>query len=414
VVGVLGTLALTLGAVGAATLVASPATATGDRPHPKPSGRCVTWEHGAPGPTAGVPVVSGGAQISTVGPWVRFTTPADDLTTPADEKEARARWTINPENFKLKDLKSLTYTTKIVEDGDRGSVAPAVRLHLEDGTTLVYEPYWNGTVANGDVKTWNVTAPGAKLWDNGAEPAPDETFADWVKPERKGNVPVKEISVGVGTYNEGADVKFTNLKFKFLLECKPLDVIVAQPTCDVDEVRVKFTNPNTRVRAWLWTSTDPTALRKLEPGASYEVVATGDVKYAYTLQPEQPKLLKSHEYRRQMTHKPGEWIVNTVDYVEPTDCVTTEPTTATPTTAAPTTAAPTTAAPTSAAPTSEVPVPAGSEGDGGSLAQTGAKVLLIGGGGIALLVGGVALLLLTRRRHDEYASDDTAVLDRIA
>lgn len=410
-IGALCALVLGVGVAGAVALTASPAAATGDKPHPKPSGRCVTLEREAPTYLDGTENEQGGATVTGAGAWIRFTTPADDATTPANELEARARWTVNPQDFKLKDLKSLTYTTKIIEDGTRGSVAPAVRLVLADGTTLVYEPYWNGTVANGDEKTWNVTAPGAKLWDNGAEPAADETFADWIKPERKGDVLVKEISIGVGTYNEGADVKSKNLRFVYLLDCKPLDVVVAQPTCDVDQMRVKFTNPNAKVKAWLWISTDPNAIRLLKPGESYEVTATEDVKYAYLLQAEKPKLFK--KFKHQMSFKLGEWISNTVEYVEPKDCVTATPTTATPTTAAPTTAAPTTVPPTSTSPTSttEAPVPVGNESDGGgNLAKTGTPTLLIAGGGLGLLAVGGLLLLLTIRRRREELTEDTAVI----
>lgn len=407
-IGALGALVLGLSAAAVVTLSASPASATGDKPHPKPSGRCVTLEREAPGPSSGTPVATGGAQISTAGSWVQFKTPSDDLTTPADEKEARARWTVNPEDFKLKDLKDLRYTTKINEDGDRGSVAPAVRLVLADGTTLVYEPYWNGTVANGDYKHWTVTAPGAKLWDNGAEPAADETFADWIKPERKGNVLVKEINVGVGTYNEGADVWSKNLRFTYLLECKPLDVVVAQPTCDVDELRVKFINPNAKVKAWLWTSAETNKLTLLKPGESVEVTVTSDLKYAYFLQVSKfGGTFNAKKFKHQMTFKPGVWIVNTVEYVEPESCptpgaTTTPPVTTPPvTTAPPTTVPPTTIPPTSAAPTSEVPVPVGNESDGGSLAQTGTPTMLITGGGVLLIVVGALLFLLMRRRRQD-------------
>jgi hypothetical protein len=409
-IGVLSALVLGVGVAGAVALTASPATATDQ---PRPSGRCATWEVETPTYLDGVENEQGGATVAGEGSWIRFKTPADDATTLANELEAYARWTVNPEDFKLKDLKELKYTTKIIEDGTRGSVAPAVRLILADGTTLVYEPYWNGIVANGDEKTWTITAPGAKLWDNGAEPAADETFADWIKPERKGNVLVKEINVGVGTYNEGADVSFKDLKFKYLLDCKPLDIVIAQPTCDVDQMRVKFTNPNTKVNAWLWVSTDPTAVRMLKPGASFEVSATEDVKYAYVLQKSKfGGKLNGKNLRRQMAHKPGEPIVDTIKYVKPV-CETAEPTTPAPTTAAPTTAAPTTVPPTTNAPTTEVPVPAGNETDGGgSLAKTGAPTLLLTGGGVLLVVVGALLFLLSRRQREENL-DQTAQLPAV-
>jgi hypothetical protein len=204
----------------AAALTADPAVATGDH-----DCRAVVVHTK---PTDGTFTTGGKGKGFVKDGVVVLYTPVGD--TQETKFSSWVRWTVNPDDdFRLKHLLAMEYRTLTLDDGDRGSAAPAVRLVLSNGVTLVYEPYWNGTLEVGESagwQKWNVLE-NADWWDSPgpAEPAGGvvgaptgaDTFEKWVT--QMGDAKVLEVNVGMGTYNEGAKAKFKGLTFKYKRKC---------------------------------------------------------------------------------------------------------------------------------------------------------------------------------------------------
>lgn len=205
----------------AASVTAGPSEATGNHGCPP-----VEVE---PKLSDGVITTGGKGKGKVVVNVVQMETPVGD--TEETKYSSWVRWTVNPDDdFQLKNLMALQYKTFIISDGDRGFAAPAVRLVLSNGVTLVYEPYWNGNLSLGDHADWQTwdALHNADWWDSPgpAEPAGGmvgaptgtDTFEKWVA--QMGDAKVLEINLGMGTWNEGAKAKFKGLTFKYKRKCE--------------------------------------------------------------------------------------------------------------------------------------------------------------------------------------------------
>jgi LPXTG-motif cell wall-anchored protein len=121
-------------------------------------------------------------------------------------------------------VKELSYKTYSHEDGIRGSAAPALRIglskHGKPPVTLVYEPYFNGTLdVGGPWQTWDPIDGGAgKWWLSGDPNQVNQSWSDWQNLYK--HYKVEFVNVGMGTYNEGADATVNDVKFKIGYVCE--------------------------------------------------------------------------------------------------------------------------------------------------------------------------------------------------
>lgn len=192
----LGVLAL---AGGVALVGVGPALATGNH------GRCpVTTVRDLSAVT-----VSGGGEAALTGHGLWMKTP---------EKPSRVRWQSGVSG-PFSSLTGLSYRTRTASDGDRGSATVAARVGLDtdaNGTadvTLVYEPYWNGTVVEGPEQAWDAIDGGAGLWWWAEEPGNPQTTRPWSKYQELHPIAaLVHINLGMGTWNEGAKATVDDLR----------------------------------------------------------------------------------------------------------------------------------------------------------------------------------------------------------
>lgn len=130
---------------------------------------------------------------------------------------------LRQENISINDVDELSYHTKQVSGPAVADPSFQVIVDLnggdiEDGgfATLVYEPYWNGTITQGVWEQWDVNASDANLWStrnftdgtcitvNGAGGPPFYSLDDIraICPDAV----VLGIGVNVGTFNVNYDV----------------------------------------------------------------------------------------------------------------------------------------------------------------------------------------------------------------
>jgi LPXTG-motif cell wall-anchored protein len=202
-----------IAATALAVLTAGPASATGNG-NGHEYGKCeeikhydlkdVTHEYG------------GSAELTRWG--LRLKTPA---------QLSRVRWDRpiegkNPFAF----VKELSYKTYSHNDGVNGSAAPALRIglskHGKDPVTLVYEPYYNGSLdVDGPWQTWDPIDGGSAKWWWEEEPGNPQTLRTWsVYQDTYKYYKVEFVNVGMGNYNEGADATVNDLKFKIGRTCE--------------------------------------------------------------------------------------------------------------------------------------------------------------------------------------------------
>ena len=122
-------------------------------------------------------------------------------------------------------ISALGFSSKTIA-GQAGVAAPSYQLGIDvDGTlgdnagftTMVYEPYWNGTVATGVWQTWDVAA--GQFWSSktvggftaGAGGPPLYTLAD-IKAMAP-NAVVVSVGVNIGSYNPSYTVLADALVF---------------------------------------------------------------------------------------------------------------------------------------------------------------------------------------------------------
>lgn len=146
--------------------------------------------------------------------------------TTSNSNNARAQRTksISP-NLKLSDLHSLSYSTKYISGPVHAGVGIQITINNLSGvsssksTTLVYEPYWNGTVdTNGSWQNWN-TMLGGKFWStttvggftNGAGGPPFYTLSSVLSqnPDAK----ITSLKLNTGTYNPSWVVRADGVNF---------------------------------------------------------------------------------------------------------------------------------------------------------------------------------------------------------
>lgn len=154
-----------------------------------------------------------------------FGTGALELTTTnSASSRARREKSISP-NVKLSELTTLSYVTKYVSGPSYAGAALQITINGLTGvsssssTTLVYEPYWNGTVDTaGNWQSWN-TLLGGKFWSTntvagftkGSGGPPFYTIED-VKTAHP-NAKITSIKVNIGTDNENWIVRTDGVNF---------------------------------------------------------------------------------------------------------------------------------------------------------------------------------------------------------
>jgi hypothetical protein len=373
--------------------------------------KCMTIDTVSPSPTDGSFTTGGKGKGTVQGNTIRLKTPVGD--TEETKYNSWVRWTVDNEDFRLKHLKDLSYWTLSLNDGDRGSAAPAVRLVLDNGVNLVYEPYWNGKLITGEGaewQTWNAGDDASKWWDSPgpAEPGSD-TLGSWKS--SMGNAKVKEINIGMGTWNEGADAKAKRLKFSYKKPCT--EVVLTEPeytgpTCD---------KPGTvMIPSELPEGVKSYDISEMKDG---KVTVSVKVKKGYML----PKGWEPWEYVvSQLTGDDGcstptptptptdtespnpTTSPSPTETPEPTPSVTTEPTPST--------------TPSEVTPTSDQTVDPTRSPVSGDLPLTGPgggvnTPVIAGLGGTALIALGAVMFLIARRRRQihENMHADTAVMD---
>jgi LPXTG-motif cell wall-anchored protein len=138
---------------------------------------------------------------------------------------SRVRWETPVEGKNLfAYVKELSYKTYSHDDGERGFAAPALRIglskHGKPPVTLVYEPYFNGTVqVGGPWQMWDpIDSGNGKWWLSGDPNQVNHSWSDWQ--DKFKYYKVEFVNVGMGTYNEGADATVNDLKFKIGRTCE--------------------------------------------------------------------------------------------------------------------------------------------------------------------------------------------------
>lgn len=205
-----------IAATALAVLTAGPASATGNgygNGTGHDYGKCEEIKHYD---LDGVTKDDGGsAELTRHG--LRMKTPVQD---------SRVRWERPVEGRNLfAFVKELSYKTFSHSDGERGYASPALRIGLSKHgktATIVYEPYYNGTLkVGGPWQTWDPIDGGNAQWWWEEEPDNPQTLRTWSYwQDEFEHYKVDFVSVGMGTYNEGADATVDHLKFKIGKTCE--------------------------------------------------------------------------------------------------------------------------------------------------------------------------------------------------
>lgn len=121
-------------------------------------------------------------------------------------------------NTALSDVNELSYSTKQVSGPPEAAASYQIAVNLNGTsgfTTLVYEPYWNGTVTPGGWQTWNVA--GGLFWSSRSVTCSNGTIvgmaggpATYTLASIEAACPdavVTGFGVNVGTFNTNYDVE---------------------------------------------------------------------------------------------------------------------------------------------------------------------------------------------------------------
>ncbi|MDG4791933.1 LPXTG cell wall anchor domain-containing protein [Micromonospora sp. WMMD1102] len=183
---------------GAALVAAVPAMATGN-------GGCPTTTLTG---TSGV-TTSGDATATVTENGLRMRTPV---------RASRVRFE-QPYSNAFANLTGLSYRTFTHSDGDRGFATVAARVGLDTNgdaktdVTLVYEPYYNATLVEGEWQSWDTVAAGAGKWWWAEEPGNPQTPRPWSHwQDTHSDAVLTFVNVGMGTWNEGADARVDDLR----------------------------------------------------------------------------------------------------------------------------------------------------------------------------------------------------------
>jgi hypothetical protein len=181
----------------------------------------------------------GGAVNHVADPTSPYPSGALQLTT--DGTNAAKAQYLHSASGSLNSVTNLSYSTKQVSGPATADPSYQLAVDLNGSATggftnLVYEPYWNGTVAPGEWQTWDVT--NGQFWSSG-------TFSDGTctVAAGAGGAPFYTLSalktacpdavvlgfgVNVGTYNpnyvvEADGVQFNDTTYNFELTNAPTD-----------------------------------------------------------------------------------------------------------------------------------------------------------------------------------------------
>jgi hypothetical protein len=149
-----------------------------------------------------------------------YPTGALQLTT--DGTNAAKAQYMKSVNVPLANISELSYSTKQVAGPAVADPSYQLEVNLNGSaggfTTLVYEPYWNGTVTPGVWQTWNVAA--GQFWSsktvaplvvNGAGGPPFYTLAELQAAYP--NAVVAAFGVNIGSYNPNYNVETDGVNF---------------------------------------------------------------------------------------------------------------------------------------------------------------------------------------------------------
>ncbi len=154
--------------------------------------------------------------------------PTGALQLTTDNTTASKIQYMHPANVNLADVSAMSYNTKHVSGPNEADPSYQLEVDLNGTsasyTTLVYEPYWNGTVNDtGTWQNWDVMANSAQLWSSksftdgscsvtaGAGGAPFYSLAS-LKAACP-NAVVLNFGVDVGTYNLNYNVETDGVNF---------------------------------------------------------------------------------------------------------------------------------------------------------------------------------------------------------
>lgn len=166
---------------------------------------------------------SGGATSFVADATAPYGSGALQLTTNGtNDSRAQRTKSISP-NVALSTLSALSYHTKYVSGPVHAGAALQITINgltgTSSSTTLVYEPYWNGTVdTSGAWQQWNALSTG-KFWSttnvagfvNGAGGPPFYTIPQVLASHP--NAKVTSVKLNIGTYNPDWIVRADGVNF---------------------------------------------------------------------------------------------------------------------------------------------------------------------------------------------------------
>lgn len=179
--------------------------------HAAPSGTDIVRSTALGGWNSGS--ASGGATNFVTDSGAPYGSGALELTTNSTNTSRAQRTKLLNPNIKLSDVTALSYSTKYVSGPVHAGAALQITINgltgTSSSTTLVYEPYWNGTVdTSGAWQQWNALS-GGKFWSSttvagftaGAGGPPFYTIPQVLAMHP--NAKITSIKLNIGTYNPG-------------------------------------------------------------------------------------------------------------------------------------------------------------------------------------------------------------------
>lgn len=176
-----------------------------------------------------------------------------------ETNEAKAQY-MHAADGALTDVTELSYYNKTTSGPVHAAASYQLAVDLNGAatggfTTLVYEPYWNGTVTQGVWEQWDVDA--GEMWSSrsfsegtctvvagaGGPPLYTLSTLQTLCPDAT----VLGFGVNVGTYNPGYDVSVDGVNFNGTAYDFELDPVLVGPPTDKNECKnggwMTFDNP---------------------------------------------------------------------------------------------------------------------------------------------------------------------------
>lgn len=190
---------------------------------------------------------AGGASaiVNTYGAPAGFGDGSLELTTTPTNADKAQRITHQVAGTPLADVSELAYWTYQAAGNTAPTADASYQLQIDldgdpattsDFTTLVYEPYWNGTVAPATWQHWDAASgnwwssrdiPGVVVHGAGGPPFTTPAAVAETYP----NATVLGIGVNVGTYNPGYTVATDGVKFATTNQSLTFDFELGKDDC---------------------------------------------------------------------------------------------------------------------------------------------------------------------------------------